>query len=70
MILRLEISQGGVGARGVRAYLDGVLMERIDSIGEITGDTNIKRVSEYAFEIEGDFEVIRDERGLGTIKCK
>ena len=65
MILTLEIPHGD--SRSVGAYLDGVFVEKVGYINPLP---NIKRVSEYVFEVEGDFEVVRDEQGIGTIKCK
>ena len=69
MILTLEIPQGGVGAVGVRAYLNGVFVERIGVI-EPMDMYRLEKVAENRYEIRGDFEIVRDKRGIGTIKCK
>jgi len=66
MILTLEIPQAGVG---VRAYLDGVFVEKVGCI-EPMDMYRLEKVADNKYEIEGEFEVIRDELGFGTIKAK
>ena len=69
MILTLELPDSGVGARGVRAYLDGVFVERVGCI-EPMDMYRLEKIAENKFAIKGEFEVVRDSRGIGTIKCK
>ena len=69
MILTLEIPQGCVGAVGVRAYLDGFFVEKVGCI-EPMDMYRLEKVADNKYEIKGEFRVVRDGRGIGTIKCK